>query len=409
MGTRKYTAICPKTGQEYEVELIAGEEVRQAILELEYPEKEGLRVKDAVEALSEKFHLSNEEKNAVNKSNLNIFCYSVVAPQFRNLLQKGELVQPKGPKTPYFLPGNDDNFAEDKNAFTIETTERIAVDPSGDEFPILIPTMKVIKEALLNFEYPPEGIRNMDVADALAEQFNLDDKTVNAKAKGGYKIFLNYVNTAIRVQVKSGKLIKIRRGWIINPNQPEEITHVDHTTPREELPSPLVVMERNYQEFQNNLERELLEKIKDHSPDFFEFLVLDLLVEMGYGGTLADAETVGGSGDGGIDGIIKQDPLGLDIVYVQAKRMKDNVRAKHIRDFTGALAIKGAKKGIFITTSGFTKPAQDFAKDLTTKKIILIDGPKLGQLMIKYNVGVLTDRTFDIKLINDEYFEEIEE
>lgn len=402
MGTRIYKAICPNTDQEYEVKLIAGEEIRQAILKLDYPE-EGLRVKDAVETLSDKFGLSPEEKIAVNKSNLNIFRYSAVAPQFRNLLQKRKLVQPKGPKTPYFLPVKDDNIAKDKKAFTIEETTRKVVDSSDEEFEIHLPAMKVIKEALLNFEYPPEGIRNIDVADALAEQFNLDDKTVNAKAKGGYKIFLNYVNTAIRVQVKSGKLMKIKHGWIINPNQPEEII------PGEETPSPLVVMERNYQEIQENLERELLQKIKDHSPDFFEELVLDLLVEMGYGGSRADAEAVGRSGDGGIDGIIKQDPLGLDKVYVQAKRWENNVPDKHIRDFTGALAIKGAKKGIFITTSGFTEPAQDFARDLTTKKIILIDGAKLGQLMIKYNVGVLTDRTYDIKLIDDEYFEEIEE
>lgn len=395
METRIYKAICPNTDQEYDVEFQVGEVVREAILDLKYPE-EGLRVKDAVETLSDKFGLSDEKKIAVNKSKLNIFRYSVVAPQFRNLLDKGQLVQPEGSKTPYFLPGDDD-FVDDKKVFPIETTTRNAVDSAGKKFKIHLPTTKVIKEALLNFEYPPEGIRNMDVADALAEQFNLDDKTANAKAEGGYKIFLNYVNTAIRIQVKSGTLIKIRHGWIINPNQPEE------------MPSPLVVMERNYQKFQSKLETELLQKIKDHSPDFFEELVLDLLVEMGYGGSRADAEAVGRSGDGGIDGIIKQDPLGLDIVYVQAKRWKNNVPDKHIRDFTGALAIKGAKKGIFITTSGFTKPSLDFARDLTTKKIILIDGAKLGQLMIKYNVGVLTDRTYDIKLIDDEYFGEIEE
>ncbi len=407
METRIYKAICPNTDQEYDVEFQVGEVVRQAILDLKYPE-EGLRVKDAVETLSDKFGLSNEKKIAVNKSKLNIFRYSVVAPQFRNLLDKGQLVQPEGSKTPYFLPGDDD-FVDDKKVFPIETTTRNAVDSAGKKFKIHLPTTKVIKEALLNFEYPSEGIRNMDVADALAVQFNLDEKTVNARHRNGYGLYLNHVNTAIRGLIKSGKLMKIRHGWIINPDQPEEITHDDRPDPRKEIASPIVVMERNYQEIQDNLERDLLEKIKEHSPDFFEELVLDLLVEMGYGGSRADAEAVGRIRDGGIDGIIKQDPLGLDIVYVQAKRWKNNVPDKHIRDFTGALAIKGAKKGIFITTSGFTKPSLDFARDLTTKKIILIDGTKLGQLMIKYNVGVLTDRTYDIKLIDDEYFGEIEE
>lgn len=262
--------------------------------------------------------------------------------------------------------------------------------------------MKIIKEALLNFEYPPEGIRNMDVADALVEQFNLDDKTANAKAEGGYKIFLNYVNTAIRVQVNSGKLMRLRRGWIINPNQPEEIA------PGEEIPSPLVIMERNYQEFQSNLETELLQKIKDHSPDFFEELVLDLLVEMGYGGSLADAQAVGGIGDGGIDGIIKQDPLGLDRVYVQAKRWdQGNVGVNVVAGFAGAIANKGARKGIMITTSEFTNDAKKF--DAQNIDIILIDGEQLVQLMIQHNVGVSLERNYEIKLIDDEYFGEIEE
>ena len=394
METRIYKAICPNTDQEYDVEFQVGEVVRQAILDLKYPE-EGLRVKDAVETLSEKFELSDEQKSAVNKSKLNIFRYSVVAPQFRNLLDKGQLVQPEGSKTPYFLPGDDD-FVDDKKVFPIETTTKNAVDSAGKKFKIHLPTTKVIKEALLNFEYPPEGIRNMDVADALAEQFNLDDKTANAKAEGGYKIFLNYVNTAIRIQVKSGTLIKIRHGWIINPNQPEE------------MPSPLVVMERNYQKFQSKLETELLQKIKDHSPDFFELLVLDLLVEMGYGGSLADAEAVGGIGDGGIDGIIKQDPLGLDRVYVQAKRWdQTNVGVSVVASFAGAIADKGARKGIMITTSEFTNDAKKF--DAQNIDIILIDGEKLVQLMIQHNVGVSLERNYEIKLIDDEYFGEIEE
>jgi restriction system protein len=292
---------------------------------------------------------------------------------------------------------------------SVETTTRTAVDSEGNEYDIEVPATNVVKNALCNFEYPPGGIRIKDVADALTGEFDLNDEQVNARHRAGYNIFLNHVNTAANALVNSEKLLKIRRGWIINPDQPEDITPDDMSSSGEDTPSPEVVMERSYQEIQNNLEAELLQKIKDNPPEFFEQLVLDLLVEMGYGGSQADAEAVGRIGDGGIDGIIKEDPLGLDIVYVQAKRWENNVPEKEIRDFTGALASKGARKGIFITTSGFAKPAIKFAKDMTTKKVILIDGDQLVQLMIKYNVGVSEGNTYQTKQVDSEYFGEVEE
>lgn len=415
METQPQNAINPNTRQEYQIEFPARKLVRQTILELDYPD-EGLRVRDAVNTLAEKFELSDEQKNAVNNSNLNVFRYNVVAPQFRQLLQKEELVQPGGPKTPYFLAGSvnippkDDNFTESRDVPSVETTIRIAVDSTGKEYEIEIPATRVVKDALCNFEYPPEGIRIRDAADALAGQFELNEEQVNARHRIGYKIFLNHVNTAVRALVKSEKLLRIRYGWIINPNQPEEITPSVTSPSGEDTPSPEVVMERKYREIQNKMEAELLQKIKDNPPDFFEELVLDLLVEMGYGGSRADAEAVGRSGDGGIDGIIKEDPLGLDVIYVQAKRWDNNeVREKDIRDFTGALAGKGARKGIFITTSGFTKPAKKFAREMTTKKIILIDGAKLGKLLIDHNVGISKTQTYEIKQIDAEYFGEVEE
>ena len=154
----------------------------------------------------------------------------------------------------------------------------------------------------------------------------------------GYKIFLNHVNTAANALVNSEKLLKIRRGWIINPDQFEDITPDDMSSSGEDTPSPEVVMERSYQEIQNNLEAELLNKIKDNPPEFFEQLVLDLLVEMGYGGSRADAEVVGRSGDGGIDGIIKEDPLGLDRVYVQAKRWEPKCKSSCRSSICGGIA-----------------------------------------------------------------------
>ena len=417
METQSQNAINPNTNQEYRIEFPAREIVRQAILDLEYP-SDGITVKDATIILITKFNLPDEQKNAVNRSNLNVFRYNVIAPQFRQLLQKGKLVQPCGPRTPYFLAGSEnippetetkDNSTESRDMSSVETTTRTTVDPAGNEYDIKVPATNVVKNALCNFEYPPGGIRIKDVADALTGEFDLNDEQVNARHRTGYKIFLNHVNTAANALVNSEKLLKIKRGWIINPDQFEDITPDDMSSSGEDTPSPEVVMERSYQEIQNNLEAELLNKIKDNPPEFFEQLVLDLLVEMGYGGSRADAEVVGRIGDGGIDGIIKEDPLGLDIVYVQAKRWENNVPEKEIRDFTGALASKGARKGIFITTSGFAKPAIKFAKDMTTKKVILIDGDQLVQLMIKYNVGVSEGNTYQTKQVDSEYFGEVEE
>ena len=405
METQSQNAINPNTNQEYQIEFPTREAVRQAILDLEYP-SDGITVKDATIILITKFKLSDEQKNVENNSNLNVFRYNVIAPQFRQLLQKGKLVQPGGPRTRYFLAGSENIPPETE---TEETTTRTAVDSEGNEYDIKVPATNVVKNALCNFEYPPGGIRIKDVADALTGEFDLNDEQVNARHRNGFKIFLNHVNTAANALVKSEKLLKIRRGWIINPDQFEVITPDDMSSSGEDTPSPEVVMERSYQDMQNNLERELLNKIKDNPPEFFEQLVLDLLVEMGYGGSRADAEVVGRSGDGGIDGIIKEDPLGLDIVYVQAKRWENNVPEKEIRDFTGALASKGARKGIFITTSGFAKPAIKFAKDMTTKKVILIDGDQLVQLMIKYNVGVSEGNTYQTKQVDSEYFGEVEE
>ena len=133
--------------------------------------------------------------------------------------------------------------------------------------------------------------------------------------------------------------------------------------------------------------------------------VIDLLIAMGYGGSREDAgEAVGRSGDGGIDGIINEDRLGLDVIYVQAKRWEGNVGAPEIAGFAGALAGKGANKGIFITTSDFTKAAK--AYDASGFKIVLIDGHQLAELMIEHNVGVSIEKTYEIKRVDSDYFAE---
>lgn len=405
METQTKNAVDPETGRNYELEFPTSDVVIDAILNLDYPD-EGLRVRDAVIKLANEFDLTDDEKNPLTKFNLNVFRYNVVAPQFRRLLSQGKLVQPEGPRTRYFL--SDEISDTSENNRTMEMVSRKAFNQdTGQEYEIKLPAIHIVKKELLEYEYPPQGIRNMDVANSLAEQFELNEELRNAKHRGGYKMFLNHVNTAIKALVNSEKLLRMRRGWIINPDQPEEIFPDDTSSEGQEIPTPQVIIERNYREIQSQLRAELLQKVKDNPPDFFEELVLDLLVEMGYGGSRADAEAVGRAGDGGIDGIIKEDSLGLEVVYVQAKRWEHKVPHKEIRDFTGALTGKGARKGIFITTSGFAQPAKKFVKEMTCKKIILIDGDQLVQLMIEHNIGVTTEKTYVVKQVNPDYFGDV--
>jgi len=153
------------------------------------------------------------------------------------------------------------------------------------------------------------------------------------------------------------------------------------------------------------LELELLDQLKAATPAFFEQVVIDLLVAMGYGGSRQDAgRAIGKSGDGGIDGIIKEDKLGLDVIYVQAKRWENVVGRPEIQKFAGALQGHRSNKGVFITTSSFTKEAIDYAR-IINSKIILLDGKELTSLMIDHNVGVSTVGLYELKKIDTDYFE----
>ena len=170
--------------------------------------------------------------------------------------------------------------------------------------------------------------------------------------------------------------------------------------------TPQELLEYAYQKINNELAQELLERVKQASPRFFEKLVVDLLIKMGYGGSQKDAgEAIGKSGDGGIDGIIKEDKLGLDVIYIQAKKWDNVVGSKEVRNFVGSLAGQHANKGVFITTSSFTKDALEYVKTIA-HKVILIDGEMLTQLMIEYNVGVSKLISYEIKKIDSDYFEE---
>jgi restriction system protein len=170
--------------------------------------------------------------------------------------------------------------------------------------------------------------------------------------------------------------------------------------------TPEEVLQKAYQSIRSDLAGEILERIKSNSPAFFENLVIDLMVAMGYGGSRVDAgQSVGQSGDEGIDGIIKEDRLGLDVIYLQAKRWEGTVGRPEIQKFVGALHGKRAKKGVFITTGKFSEEAHEYVKSIDPK-VILIDGRALANYMIDFNLGTSTGVTYEIKRIDSDYFAE---
>lgn len=171
-----------------------------------------------------------------------------------------------------------------------------------------------------------------------------------------------------------------------------------------ESQTPAEQLEEAYQVIRDNLASDLLAQLKSSSPMFFEKVVVEVLVKMGYGGSRKDAgKAIGRSGDEGIDGIIKEDRLGLDIIYIQAKKWENSVSRPEIQKFAGALQGKRARKGIFITTSDFSNGAHEYVSAIDSK-IILIDGQQLSQLMIDHNVGVSTDAVYELKQLDSDYF-----
>ncbi|MFM6050669.1 MAG: restriction endonuclease [Sphaerospermopsis kisseleviana] len=277
-----------------------------------------------------------------------------------------------------------------------------------------------------------------DAITFLADVFNLsDEERKELLSSGQQAVFDNRVGWARTHLKKAGLLESPKRGFfqitnrgkeILKQNNPEinvkflnqfpefiefktikkdndksvseimEDSEILETTPQESI-------EFGYQKIRKELELELLNRVKSCSPDFFERLVVDLLVKMGYGGSRRDAgRAIGKAGDGGIDGIIKEDKLGLDIVYIQAKRWDNTVVGRpEIQKFVGALHGQRARKGVFITTSKFSQDAREYVS-IIDSKIVLIDGQELAQLMIDNHVGVSTVSIYEIKKIDSDYF-----
>ena len=202
----------------------------------------------------------------------------------------------------------------------------------------------------------------------------------------------------------------IFRSWYNRSIGKDDTNEVIQNNPLENVEiTPEEQIEGAYQQMRSALVEDLLEQIAQQTPEFFERLVIRLLVAMGYGGSEEEISeiVVGKPGDGGIDGVIKQDKLGLDRIYIQAKRWKNNaVGSSEIRDFVGALSIKNATKGIFITSSRFPQNIHQDIQQIHDKKVALIDGALLCQYMLDYNIGVSVQNVYEIKRIDSDFFSE---
>lgn len=214
--------------------------------------------------------------------------------------------------------------------------------------------------------------------------------TINLKILHNYPAYLEFRN---RHKIKD-KDAEIDSGDSAGVEHGE-----DSRTPEEQI-------EAAFELLRDNLVSQILDQLKSSSADFFEKVVVEVLVKMGYGGSRKDAgQAIGRSGDEGIDGIIKEDRLGLDIIYIQAKRWNTTVSRPEVQKFAGALQGRRARKGIFITTSEFSKQASQFVQQIDSK-IILIDGKQLAQMMLDHNVGVSTEAIYELKRIDSDYFAE---
>ncbi|MGA2538760.1 MAG: restriction endonuclease, partial [Terracidiphilus sp.] len=202
---------------------------------------------------------------------------------------------------------------------------------------------------------------------------------------------------------KYPEFVEFRTGSVPAKSNPETPIEADLNATQQ---TPQELLENSYQTLHRQIADDLLEKISKASPRFFEKLVVDLLVAMGYGGSRRDAgQAIGKSGDDGIDGIIKEDRLGLDAVYIQAKRWKTTVGRPDVQSFAGSLEGQRARKGVFITTSQFSGDAKEYVNRIE-KKIILIDGQQLATLCLEFGIGVEPVIAYNVQRIDSDYFEE---
>ena len=277
-----------------------------------------------------------------------------------------------------------------------------------------------------------------EAIDSLGEQFGLtNDERKQLLPSGQQEVFHNRVGWARTYLSKAGLLLATRRGhfqiapgglnvldrsparidvkFLAQFDEFRQFRTLRHTRSGnrksgnnevDQEATPEEALESAYGRLRESLAADLLQQVKAASPSLFEKLVVELLVKMGYGGSRQDAgRAVGKSGDEGIDGIIKEDRLGLDIIYIQAKRWEATVGRPEVQKFAGALQGQRAKKGIMLTTSSFSSEASDFVSAIDSK-IVLIEGERLAELMIDHNLGVGPVASYQVKKIDTDYFTE---
>lgn len=298
-----------------------------------------------------------------------------------------------------------------------------------------IPDYQTLMLPLLELTGQHASIQMNQAVQLLSKEFKLTDSDCRQKLPSGKQtIIQNRVGWARTYLKKAGLLDSPERGYIVitdlgknvlseNPARidvqflrqfPEFLNFyenhksnmVSNEIQNDNPKTPEEILEDSFIQLKNNVLIELLNKIKSCSPVFFENLVVNTIVKMGYGGSLQEAgRAIGKSGDEGIDGIINEDKLGLDVIYLQAKKWEGTVGRPEIQKFAGALQGKRAKKGIFITTSEFSSEAREYVRNVDAK-IILINGRQFAEIMWEYNIGINNSAVYDIKKLDMDYFSE---
>lgn len=302
------------------------------------------------------------------------------------------------------------------------------------------PTIDQFRPVVLRVLADRQIRHSREISELAAKLLGLDDKTRAETIPSGLPRYINRANWACSSFIKAGLLIRPKRGYYqitddglkVNKRNLSSYSEKDmlewpawadyqaeiearksgqptaSTPDSADGPDPIEVMADAERAFNAETETDLRKRLQESSPEFFEKAVIELLWAMGYGGAHGEKQHVGRSGDGGIDGIIRQDALGLTNIYIQAKRYADTnkVGAPEIRNFIGSLDSQGANLGVFITTSSFLPAAQQSAENYRHGKIVLINGIKLTTLMLTYGVGVQKTREYTLYEIDEDFFED---
>ncbi len=300
-----------------------------------------------------------------------------------------------------------------------------------------IPDFQSIMLPLLDFLRDQKEHSNKEIIEGLSNHFKLSSEERNTRLPSSKSVYLisnriGWAETHLKmagliesprraiykitpdgIETLNKNLTQLNVSYLKNFKKYEDERKSWNSTTKEDLQedskelsnyTPDEMIEIGYNKIREELSTELLLTVKKSTPKFFETLVVDLLIKMGYGGSLKDnGSVVGRSNDEGIDGLIKEDKLGLDVIYIQAKKWEGSIGRPEIQKFVGALQGQRAKKGIFITTSNFSENAYNYVSNIDSK-VVLINGEELSNLMIDYNIGVSSKKYFEIKKIDSDYF-----